>query len=144
MNCIYCDSPEVKARMIAESEYAWAFPTNIPITPGHTLVVPKRHAAVLDELSAEELAGVFALARKIELALAKAFGAEGFNCAFNQGEIAGQSISHFHLHLVPRKTGDTGITKYEPREFLYRPGSRERAPEAELRAVADAIRAALA
>lgn len=144
MNCVYCDSREIKARMIAENEYAWAFPTNIPITPGHALVVPKRHAAAFADLSPAELAGVFSLAKRIELALVQAFGAEGFNCAFNQGEVAGQSIPHFHLHLVPRRAGDTGITKYEPREFLYRPGSREATPEAELRAVADAIRAAFA
>lgn len=140
MSCLYCDAPEIRERQIGENEFARAFPTNIPITLGHTLVVPKRHVAKLAELSQEELVGVFELAKQIELALARAFGAEGFNSAFNQGAVAGQSIPHFHLHIVPRTAGDAGITKYEPREFLYRPGSRETTPESELQAVAAAIR----
>ena len=64
---------------------------------------------------------------------------EGFNFAWNDGPIAGQSVPHFHLHVLPRKQGDTGITEYEPRQFLYRPGSREASPEAELAAIAKMI-----
>ncbi|MBI4150334.1 hypothetical protein HY488_02940, partial [Candidatus Woesearchaeota archaeon] len=56
---------------------------------------------------------------------------------------AGQNISHLHLHIIPRKGGDAGITDYEPRKFLYRPGSRETSPENELRDVAALIRRAL-
>lgn len=143
MNCIYCDSEDIRRRTIAENEYAWAFPTNIPITPGHTLVIPKRHVATFSELSDAELLGVFDLSGRIQKALVKSFGAQGFNCAFNQGDEAGQSIPHFHLHIVPRSAGDAGITRYEPREFLYRPGSREASPEEELKAVAKRIRESL-
>lgn len=143
MACVYCDSSEISARKIAENESAWAFPTNIPITPGHTLVIPKRHVATYEELSKEELTAIFDLATRIQSALKTAFAADGFNCAFNVGEVAGQSIPHFHLHIVPRKVGDTGITKYEPREFLYRPGERTASPEEELKAVAMHIRQAL-
>jgi diadenosine tetraphosphate (Ap4A) HIT family hydrolase len=106
-------------------------------------VLPKRHLATIAELSHEELSGLFELAETIKGALTKVFGAEGFNCAFNQGEVAGQSIPHFHLHIVPRMRGDAGITEYEPRKFLYRPGSREASPEKELIEVAALIRSAL-
>jgi diadenosine tetraphosphate (Ap4A) HIT family hydrolase len=68
--------------------------------------------------------------------LRRAYGAEGFNCAYNEGKNYGQSVPHFHLHVVPRTPGDNGISEYEPRKFLYRPGSREASPEAELAAVA--------
>lgn len=66
--------------------------------------------------------------------------AEGFNFAWNMGEEAGQSVPHFHLHVVPRKPGDTGILEYEPRKFLYRPGSRAVSPEEELQALARLVR----
>lgn len=140
MKCAYCQLPEIKERKITENKLAWAFPTNIPIVPGHILIVPKRCVAALDSLSSEEKIALFDLVKKIKPALIKLFGAEGFNYAFNEGKLAGQSIPHFHLHMLPRKEGDTGITKYEPREFLYRPGSREPSPEIELKKVAKEIR----
>ena len=58
-------------------------------------------------------------------ALAETYDAEGFNCAWNQGNLAGQSVQHFHLHIIPRKEGDTGLLGYDPRSMLYRTGDRE-------------------
>ena len=118
----------------------FAFPTNIPITPGHTLIAPIRCVSSFDDLTTEEVQALFVARKKVALALKKAVGAEGFHFAWNEGAVAGQSVPHFHLHVVPRKTGDTGITEYEPRKFLYRPGSRESSPEAEMQAVAEEIR----
>lgn len=142
-NCPYCTLPEIKARKIIGNDLAWAFPTNIPITPGHVLVVPVRCVARYEDLSAEEKAAIEDLRQKLVQALKKAFGAEGFNFAWNDGKLAGQSVPHFHLHIVPRKTGDAGVYGYEPRKFLYRPGEREASPEQELAAVAESIRDSL-
>ncbi len=138
-DCIYCTSSEIKERTIKRTEFAWAFPTNIPITPGHTLIIPVRHAQKFEELTDKEKVAIFELAAEIKDALRDAFGAEGFHCVWNEGNIAGQSVPHFHLHIVPRRVGDNGITEYEPRKFLYRPGSRETTPEKELRSVAKEI-----
>lgn len=135
MDCVYCSSPEIADRTLAKNDLAFAFLTNIPITPGHTLVSPIRHVQKFEELTAEEKSAIFDLSAQIKMALVATFGAEGFNHAWNENKIAGQSIPHFHLHIVPRKEGDEGITEYEPRKFLYRPGSREATPEAELKAV---------
>jgi len=140
MKCIFCEIPEIKERQITSNDLAWAFPTNIPVVPGHTLVVPKRCVAKFEDLNKEEVDAIFDLVNKLKIALIKTFGAEGFNIAWNEGKLAGQSVPHFHLHLLPRKEGDTGITEYEPRKFLYRPGSREDSPEKELRAVAKLIK----
>jgi ATP adenylyltransferase len=129
--------------MIVENELAWACPTNIPITPGHTLIGPKRCVANYEELTLGEREAIEDLRVKIVHALKKLFNAEGFNFAWNVGKLAGQSVPHFHLHVVPRTEGDTGIYEYEPRKFLYRPGSREDSPEAELLKVRDVIREAL-
>jgi len=143
MDCPFCNSEKTGAMIIVENEYAKAFPTNIPIVPGHTLVVPKRHVESVVELERTELLAIFELVSILQKGMIRTFGAHGFNGAFNQGEKAGQAVPHFHLHLVPRKPGDTGIVDYDPRKFLYRPGSREISPNEELLAVAEQIRKAL-
>lgn len=129
--------------MIAENDLAWAFPTNTPITLGHTLVIPKRCIANFEDLTLEEQVAVFELASKIKDAMRKIFGAHGFNHAWNEGNKAGQSVPHLHLHIVPRTEGDVGIYEYEPRRFLYRPGSRAESPQDELVGIALQIKAAL-
>lgn len=135
-DCVYCTLPEIKARTIAQNDFAWAFLTNIPITPGHTLISPARHVQKFEGLTAAEKDAIFNLSTKIKTILKELFGAEGFHHAWNEAEVAGQSVPHFHLHIVPRKQGDEGITEYEPRKFLYRPGSRGNTPEKELQVVA--------
>ena len=143
MNCAYCEIEDIKKREITGDDLVWAFPTNIPITPGHTLVVPRRCVARYEDLTADEKIAIENMRLRICEALRKQFGATGFNFAWNDGKLAGQSVPHFHLHILPRKEGDTGITEYEPRKFLYRPGSREDSPEAELQEVARVIREGL-
>lgn len=138
--CAFCTIPEIKARAVAENNLAWAFLTNIPITPGHTLVVPKRCVSMMSMMTEEERQAVYELGEVVKGALRKSVGATGFNCAYNEGEVAGQTVPHVHVHIVPRQEGDTGIVEYEPRKFLYRPGSREATPEDELQAVAEEVR----
>ena len=139
MKCAYCEIPEIKERTILKNDLAWVFPTNIPIVPGHVLISPVRCVATFEELTVDERNAIFGLLEEIKSALIRAFGAEGFNYAWNEGQLSGQSVPHFHLHVLPRKEGDTGITQYEPRTFLYRPGSREVTPEAELSAITELI-----
>jgi len=140
MRCVYCELPEIKKRKIIENKLAFAFPTNMPIVPGHLLIAPKRCVAKFEDLTEKEKKAIFDLLKKLKPVLKKVFGAEGFNFAWNEAKLAGQSVPHFHLHVLPRKEGDTGITEYEPRKFLYRPGSREETPEAELLAIAKLIK----
>lgn len=143
MKCVYCELPEIKERTVVENTLAWSFLTNIPIVPGHTLVAPKRCVAKYEGLTLEEKEEIEKLRIKICTALKKTFGAEGFNFAWNEGKDSGQSVPHFHLHILPRKKGDTGIYEYEPRKFLYRPGERETTPEEELRAASKLIAEAI-
>lgn len=143
MKCVYCELDVIKKREIIGNDLVWAFPTNIPIVPGHTLIAPRRCVALYEDLTSEEKIALEEMRMKIVNALKKQFGAEGFNFAWNDGKNAGQSVPHFHLHVLPRKEGDTGITGYEPRKFLYRPGSREDSREGELQEVAKLIREGL-
>lgn len=139
MNCPYCTRPEIQERKIVENELAFAFLGNMPIVPGHTLVVPKRHVAKYEKLTEAEMRAIEDLRVKIISALSKTFEAVGFNFAWNDEKIAGQSVPHFHLHILPRKEGDAGIYEYEPRKFLYRPGERKESPETELKEVSELI-----
>lgn len=134
------NDPEIKSRLIIENEYAFAFPSKKPVVPGHTLIVPKRHIAKIDDLNENEIFGILNLRKQLKGAMIKAFGAQGINYALNEGEIAGQSVNHLHLHMLPRKESDSGIFDYEPRKFLYRPGESPTSPEQELIEVAKLIK----
>ena len=141
--CTFCKIPEIKTREIVGNSLAWAFPTNIPITPGHTLISPRRCVATLADLTNDERVAILCLAEKIMLALKNAYGAQGFNVVWNEGKLAGQSVPHFHLHIIPRTDGDAGVHGYDPRSMLYRTGDREPTPETELLKVRDLIKNAL-
>ena len=138
--CAYCSLPEIKAREILHNDLAWAFLTNIPITPGHTLVAPIRCAAKMEDLTKEEWLAIMELASCMTRALRERYGSEGFNFAWNQGKLAGQSVPHFHLHIIPRKEGDAGLLGYDPRSFVYRTGDREPTGESELQAITQSIK----
>lgn len=134
------ENPTIKERTIECNHLAFAFLSHMPIVPGHLLICPIRIVPSCEELAIEEWQAILDLQHRVCHALRKTFNAEGFNFAWNMGEMAGQTVSHFHLHVVPRKTGDTGILQYEPRVFLYRPGSREVSPLEELGQTAALIR----
>lgn len=134
------NNPNIASRLITQNDLAFAFPSLMPIVPGHTLVCPKRVVTTMDELTNQELIAIMQLRKALREAMIKTFDAEGFNYAWNEGNIAGQTVPHLHLHMLPRKAGDTGITTYEPRSFLYRPGERDASPEEELSAVAKLIK----
>ncbi len=135
-DCQFCSEDTFRGRDIFRNGLVRVFPTNIPIVPGHVIISPVRHAETFEELTEEESKEMLAVLQRVKRALQKAFGAQGFNYAWNEGKLAGQAVAHFHFHVVPRKEGDTGITEYEPRKFLYRPGSRAESPSSELEEVA--------
>jgi diadenosine tetraphosphate (Ap4A) HIT family hydrolase len=121
MDCAFCDAAQVTDRMIVENDLARAFPTNAPIVRGHTLITPKRHVTYHEDLTDAERNAIEELRMRLHTVMKKVFCAEGFNYAWNEEKIGGQSVPHFHLHMLPRKEGDAGVYQYEPREFIYRP-----------------------
>lgn len=136
-------SPRIKERLIASNDLAFSFLSHMPIVPGHLLICPIRSVESCEELTFEEWKAILELQHQVCHALRKTVSAEGFNFAWNMGEKAGQTVPHFHLHVVPRKTGDAGILQYEPRVFLYRPGSRAVSPQEELQQTANLIKSNL-
>jgi diadenosine tetraphosphate (Ap4A) HIT family hydrolase len=136
----FINDPSIIDRLIVENGLAMAFLGKQPIVPGHTLICPKREVAKSENLSFEEWRDILELKNIVCKKLRVALAAEGFNFAWNEGELAGQSVAHFHLHVLPRKMGDTGILEYEPRKFLYRPGIRDISPQQELNSIAVLLR----
>ena len=141
VRCPFCELPDIQERVVARNTLAWAFLTNIPITQWHTLVAPVRCVPGISALTHDELLAIFSLLKHVQQALVKTFSAEGFNYAWNEGQVAGQSVPHVHVQVIPRKSGDKGIYEYEPRHYLYLPG-RERpiSDLQELKEVAELIK----
>ncbi len=106
--CLFCRiiQKDIPSTPIYEDELAYAFLDVSPVHPGHTLVVPKIHAATLLDLTPEASASTIRVVQIVARALKKTLHLEGFNIKQNNGVIAGQSIHHVHFHIVPRHTGD--------------------------------------
>ncbi len=140
-NCAFCTDPEIKEREVVRNELAWAFPTRTPIVPGHILICPIRHAKTFEDMTESEKNSVFELMQKIKSSLIKSFSAKGFNHAWNENDVGGQSVPHFHLHVLPRVEETEVFYDHEPRQFLYRTrAKREISPREELLQVAALIR----
>ncbi len=107
--CIFCGiaSGTAPATKIHDDEVLCAFLDIRPITRGHTLVIPKRHATNLDDLDSELGSELFGLGHRLAKALRRSdLGADGANLILNDGESAFQTVHHVHLHVVPRHSGD--------------------------------------
>jgi diadenosine tetraphosphate (Ap4A) HIT family hydrolase len=103
MNCVFCQRDH---STLAETELSFAFLDNFPVAKGHTLVIPKRHVATIWELTDDEYADVFNLARHFKDLIQKKFDPQGMNIGVNCGEVAGQTVFHAHIHIIPRYAGD--------------------------------------
>jgi diadenosine tetraphosphate (Ap4A) HIT family hydrolase len=91
---------------IAESEHSVAFEDLYPLSPGHTLIAPRRHEADLFQLEKEERADAWVLVDTVQQLLVERLNPDGFNIGVNVSETAGQTVEHAHIHLVPRFHGD--------------------------------------
>ncbi len=107
-NCIFCKiaNGEIPSRTVYEDEDFRAILDLGPATQGHTLILPKEHAANLLELPEETAAKVLPVAQKLAARLKEKLGWDGLNLVQNNGETAGQTVMHFHLHIIPRYQGD--------------------------------------
>jgi diadenosine tetraphosphate (Ap4A) HIT family hydrolase len=103
MDCIFCRHDR---SILAQTSLSVAFLDNFPVSNGHALVIPKRHVGSLWEMTAEEYTDAFSLVRQVKGILHERFEPQGFNVGVNCGEVAGQTVFHAHIHIIPRYTGD--------------------------------------
>ena len=117
-NCIFCKiaAGEIPALTLFEDEDVKVIFDAGPATKGHALVIPKTHAANVFEISDELLAKAHVVAKKVAIALKEATECDGVNILQNNGEMAGQSVFHLHIHVIPRYEGDTANIKWIPGE----------------------------
>lgn len=105
--CIFCNIP--KSRIFIENEHCYGIRDAYPVTPLHTLIIPRRHAIDWFELTQTELLACDDLLRHARREILRDdAGVTGFNIGANCGETAGQTVFHCHLHLIPRRSGDVG------------------------------------
>ena len=109
--CIFCKivSGDIPSHRVYEDEAVLAFLDLSQVTPGHTLVIPKHHARNIYELPADVAADVFRAVPAIANAIQQETGASGMNILSNAEAIAGQTVYHFHIHLIPRFGQEDGF-----------------------------------
>jgi len=103
--CVFCSLPS--SRIILRSEIGIVIRDGFPVSPGHTLVIPKRHVSSFFEITDGERHGLFALLDEAKTGLDEEFKPTGYNIGINVGADAGQTVFHLHLHLIPRYSGDS-------------------------------------
>jgi diadenosine tetraphosphate (Ap4A) HIT family hydrolase len=120
--CTYINSGE----KLIENEYAVAKLDKYPVTNGHTLVIPKRHFSEYFDITQAEQNGIYELVRiRRKQLIEEDSSIEGFNVGVNSGKVAGQTVFHCHVHLIPRRKGDIedprgGIRGAIPNKMKYR------------------------
>ena len=115
-DCIFCKlaNGDIPTNSIYEDERFNVILDLGPATKGHALILPKDHADNLFELPDDTAAEAMKLAKKLGSKLVEKLGAQGLNLVQNNGEVAGQTVKHFHLHLIPRYDGDGQSILWKP------------------------------
>ena len=107
-DCIFCEvlRGEIPAQIVDEDENTVALLDINPWTRGHALVIPRRHARDLLEISDGDLANVASAAKRLAARMRERLGCDGINLLNSTGQAAWQTIFHFHVHVIPRYAGD--------------------------------------
>jgi len=119
--CLFCKDPR---GVSLQNELAYSARDSYGVSPGHSLVIPKRHVANFFDLTAEEVTACMELIIKERKLLDEEFKPDGYNIGVNIGSAAGQSILHVHIHIIPRYKGDVenpqgGVRHVLPKKAHY-------------------------
>ena len=107
VDCKYCN-PDYQSspRVVLKNKYWFGNFDNHPVNPGHIKLVCKKHRNAFDELSDEEVIAFLIILREAKALVKKEHFPDGWNIGINEGEAAGQTVFHLHIHLIPRYRGD--------------------------------------
>lgn len=134
-NCIFCKiiNGDIPSAKVYEDENVYAFLDISQVTKGHTLVIPKMHKENLFDLTLDMAGPIFESVKQVADAIQKAYSPKGLNLLNNNGEAAGQTVFHYHIHLIPRYSSEDG----------FHPVFKENNSGHNLKEIADAIQAHL-
>jgi len=119
--CLFCTDPR---GVSLQNELAYSARDSYAVSPGHTLIIPRRHVASFFDLTPQEVNACMALINEERSLLEAEFKPDGYNIGVNIGPAAGQSILHVHIHVIPRYKGDVenpqgGVRHVIPRKGHY-------------------------
>lgn len=116
MDCVFCRirDGQIPSTRVYEDERTIAFMDINPATRGHTLVIPRAHVQDVHEIETEELQAVAAMAQRIAALAREKLGADGVNLLNSNGPAAWQTVFHFHMHVIPRYSGDPLRLPWKP------------------------------
>ena len=119
--CLFCTEPQ---GVSLDNDLAYSARDTYAVSPGHSVVIPKRHVASFFDLTQEEVNACMALIIEEQKLLDKEFSPDGYNIGVNVGPAAGQSILHVHIHIIPRYKGDVenpqgGVRHVIPKKAHY-------------------------
>ena len=103
-SCPFCALPE--ARVLISDSFGVVIRDAYPVSPGHTLIIPRRHVGSFFELTADERGSLLGLLEAAKRELDVMRRPDGYNIGINDGPAAGQTVPHLHIHLIPRYQGD--------------------------------------
>jgi len=120
--CLFCNPSDDE--IIAETEHAWLIKDCFPVSPGHCLVIPKRHIRSYFDSTPAEAADYHTLIQKAKSWVEAQHTPDGYNIGCNNEEAAGQSVFHLHIHVIPRYRGDVenprgGVRNVVPKAARY-------------------------
>lgn len=111
-DCIFCKiaAKDIPGKIVYEDDVCLAFLDLSQTTDGHTLVIPKEHYSSILTADPDVVAHVYKVAQKLANQIVKKMGASGCNILTNAGEVAGQTVHHFHVHIIPRYNENDTVT----------------------------------
>ncbi len=117
-DCIFCKiaNGEISSKTLYEDEEFRVILDLKPAAKGHALILPKEHASSLYELSDEAASKALVLAKKMAARMTDRLECDGLNLVQNNGETAGQTVMHFHMHIIPRYKNDGQAIDWEPKD----------------------------
>ncbi len=109
-DCLFCKiiDGKIPAQVIYQDDFTIGVLDILPRSIGHTMVIPKKHAETILDLSDDEVAKVFQSVKKVTQLLKDKIKSDGFTIGINHGKVSGQAIDHLHVHIIPRFIGDKG------------------------------------